>query len=228
MQIFPEYLAKLHCVRLAFHHLFREQRFSKWVADTGRQILTDLMCLGDKDPKDFITGYEAMLLHLQDPINWQRAELELNLRGVKAMTFFDVCLDFIILDAFKDLDSPPGSVMAVIQNRFLSNGFKETALSTAVWSVIKAKKRMLKFPDGFMGYFYLISEQISPLLAWGFFGPDENLKEVCQYFRNQILEFLADIFSFQKVRFTTVEELGQDVQRLMRERVSNIQTKFNA
>lgn len=168
-----EYLAKLHCIRLAFHHLFRNPSTSKWVSDTGRQILTDLMCLGDKDPKDFIVGYESMLQMLQDPINWQRAELELSQRGVKAFTFYDIALDFIILDAFKDLENPPGSVLAVIQNRFLSNGFKETALSTAVWSVIKAKKRMLKFSDGFMAYFYLISEQLSPLMAWGFFGLTE-------------------------------------------------------
>lgn len=121
-----------------------------------------------------------------------------------------------------------GSVNAVIQNRFLSNGFKETALSTAVWSVIKAKKRMLKFSDGFLAYFYLISEQISPLLAWGFFGNDENLREICQYFKNQILEFLVDIFSFQKVRYSTVEELSEDVLKLMKERVNNISVKFSA
>lgn len=96
-----EYLAKLHCIRLAFHHLFRDPIFSKWVADTGRQILTDLMCLGDKDPKDFIVGYETMLAHLEIPENWHRAEMELSLRGVKAMTFYDIALDFIILDAFK-------------------------------------------------------------------------------------------------------------------------------
>ncbi|CRL04974.1 CLUMA_CG018206, isoform A [Clunio marinus] len=221
-----EYLAKLHCVRLAFHHLFRDPMTSKWVSDTGRQILTDLMCLGDKDPKDFIVGYETMLEYLQDPVNWQRAEMELNLRGVKAMTFYDIVLDFIILDAFKDLDSPPGSVMAVIQNRFLSNGFKETALTTAVWSVLKAKKRMLTISNGFMAYFYLISEQISPLMAWGFFGSDENLKEVCYYFRNQVLEFLIDIFNFQKVRYTTVDVLSQDILKLMKERVSNINIKF--
>lgn len=53
------------------------------------------------------------------------------------MTFYDIVLDFIILDAFRDLDAPPGSVLAVIQNRFLSRGFKETALTTAVWSVLK-------------------------------------------------------------------------------------------
>lgn len=221
-----EYLAKLHCIRLAFHHLFRDVATSKWVSDTGRQILTDLLCLGDKDPKDFIVGFETMLNHLQEPVNWQRAEIELSLRGVKAMTFYDIVLDFIILDAFKDLDSPPGSVMAVIQNRFLSNGFKETALSTAVWSVLKAKKRMLKYSDGFMAHFYMITEQISPLLAWGFFGADENLKEVCQYFKNQVLEFMADIFNFQKVRYTSVEDLSEDILSLMKERVSNINIKF--
>jgi hypothetical protein len=52
-----------------------------------------------------------------------------------------------------------------------------------VWSVLKAKRRMLKFPDGFMSHFYAISEQMSPLMAWGFLGPDENLKDTCQFFK---------------------------------------------
>jgi hypothetical protein len=223
-----EYLAKLHCIRLAFHHLFRDQNKSKWVADTGRQILTDLLCLGDKDPKDFIIGYERMLSFMNEPLGWSQTELELSERGVKAMTFFDIVLDFIILDAFRDLECPPGSVLAVVNNRFLSNGFKETALTTAVWSVIKAKKRMLKFSDGFMAYFYHISEQISPLMCWGFFGNNEELKEVCHYFKSQVIDFLCDIFNFQKVRYTTVEELSEDIHRLMIERANNIQVRFNA
>lgn len=53
------------------------------MADTGRQILTDLLCLGDKDPKDFIVGYESMLHFLHDPANWQAIEQELILRHVK-------------------------------------------------------------------------------------------------------------------------------------------------
>lgn len=84
--------------------------------------------LGDKDPKDFLVGYEDMMNFLQDPSNWVSIEKELEQRNVKAMTFYDVVLDFIILDAFKDLDSPPNSVTAVVQNRFLSNGFKETVI----------------------------------------------------------------------------------------------------
>lgn len=98
----------------------------RWVADTGRQILTDLLLLSDKDPKDFLIGYEDMMNFLQDQNNWPAIQKELEQRQVKAMTFYDVVLDFIILDAFKDLDSPPASVKAVCQNRFLSNGFKET------------------------------------------------------------------------------------------------------
>lgn len=98
----------------------------QWVADTGRQILTDLLCLGDKDPKDFLVGYEDMMVFLQDTSNWPIIERELEQRSVKAMTFYDVCIDFIILDSFRDLDAPPASVTAVVQNRFLSNGFKET------------------------------------------------------------------------------------------------------
>lgn len=222
-----EYLAKLHCIRLAFQYLFKDGAIGRWVADTGRQILTDLLCLGDKDPKDFLVGYEDMLNFLHDPNNWASIERELEDRNVKAITFYDIVLDFIILDAFKDLDSPPASVIAVVQNRFLSNGFKESALTTAVWSVLKAKRRLLKYSGGFMAHFYIISEQISPLMAWGFFGPDEDLREICQYFRDQTLGFIGDIFNFQKCRYTTVEELSADIYEQMKLRVNNIGVKFS-
>ena len=44
---------------------------------------------------------------------------------VKVISFFDVVIDFILLDAFDDLENPPSSVITVTQNRWLSNGFKE-------------------------------------------------------------------------------------------------------
>lgn len=78
-----------------------------------------------------------------------------------------------------------------------------------------------------MAHFYIISEQISPLMAWGFFGPDENLRDVCHYFREQTLGFLTDIFSFQKCRYETVEDLSADIFQQMRERVNNITVKFS-
>lgn len=45
------------------------------------------------------------------------------------MTFYDVVIEFILFDAFDDLENPPSSVTAVVQNRWLSNGFKETVSS---------------------------------------------------------------------------------------------------
>lgn len=78
-----EYLAKLHCLRLAFQYLFKDDVKSRWVEDCGRQVLTDLMCLGDKDPKDFLVGYEALIEFLHDQNNWIAIEEELSLRNVK-------------------------------------------------------------------------------------------------------------------------------------------------
>jgi hypothetical protein len=125
-----------------------------------------------------------MITYVENSENWPQMEEELRDRGVcqsmssdstihqcvfnspqvQMVNFFDIVLDFILLDSFDDLDSPPSSVLTVVQNRWLSNGFKETvcssifctllmdyttsflpqALSTAVWSVLKAKRRMLK------------------------------------------------------------------------------------
>lgn len=101
------------------------------------------------------------------------------------------------------------------------------ALTTAVWSVLKAKRRMLKYSNGFMAHFYAISEQISPMMAWGFFGPNENLSEVCHYFKEQTMGFLNDIFNFQRCRYTTVEELSADIYQEMKNRVANISVKFS-
>ncbi|KAG8284582.1 mitochondrial fusion [Homalodisca vitripennis] len=87
---------------------------------------------------------------------------------------------------------------------------------------------MLKFPDGFMAHFYAISEQMSPLMAWGFLGPDENLKSICLYFREQVMGFLTDAFSFQKTRYTTVEELAEDVFSHIKLRVNNISRRLSS
>lgn len=45
---------------------------------------------------------------------------------VAYMSFFDIVLDFMLMDAFEDLENPPSSVLAVLRNRWLSDSFKET------------------------------------------------------------------------------------------------------
>jgi hypothetical protein len=64
----------------------------------------------------------------QESSNWGLTESELKDRGLRALTFYDIVLDFIFLDAFEDLEAPPASVLAVTQNRWLSNSFKVNAI----------------------------------------------------------------------------------------------------
>ena len=57
-----------------------------------------------------------------------------------------------------------------------------------MWSVLKAKRRLLKFQDGFLAHFYDISEHLSPMLAWGFLGPNQSLRDLCTFFKvNKLL-----------------------------------------
>lgn len=63
------------------------------------------------------------------------------------MTFYDIVLDFILMDAFDDLENPPSSVIAVIQNRWLSNSFKETVSPHSLTDSSKWKKNSLDTPE---------------------------------------------------------------------------------
>jgi len=42
------------------------------------------------------------------------------------MSFYDIALDFILLDSFDDIANPPTTVTAVMQNRWLTDGMKQS------------------------------------------------------------------------------------------------------
>uniref|UniRef100_A0A8C0LIC1 Mitoguardin 2 n=1 Tax=Canis lupus dingo TaxID=286419 RepID=A0A8C0LIC1_CANLU len=138
-----DFLAKLHCVRQAFEGLLEDKNNQLFFGEVGRQMVTGLMTKAEKSPKGFLESYEEMMGYALRPETWATTRLELEGRGVVCMSFFDIVLDFILMDAFEDLENPPSSVLAVLRNRWLSDSFKETALATACWSVLKAKRRLL-------------------------------------------------------------------------------------
>lgn len=213
-----DFLAKLHCVRQAFQILLLDESHRTFFMETGKQMITGIMVKANKSPKAFLESYEDMLLYTQREETWPVTQKELEGRGVVCMNFFDVVLDFILMDAFEDLESPPSSVVAVLRNRWLSDSFKETALATACWSVLKAKRRLLMVPDGFISHFYAISEHVSPVLAFGFLGPRQHLSEVCTIFKQQIVQYLKDMFDHDKVRFTSAQCLAEDILKLSHRR----------
>ncbi|XP_040338537.1 mitoguardin 2 isoform X1 [Herpailurus yagouaroundi] len=213
-----DFLAKLHCVRQAFEGLLEDKSNQLFFGEVGRQMVTGLMTKAEKSPKGFLESYEEMMGYALQPETWATTRLELEGRGVVCMSFFDIVLDFILMDAFEDLENPPSSVLAVLRNRWLSDSFKETALATACWSVLKAKRRLLMVPDGFISHFYSVSEHVSPVLAFGFLGPKPQLAEVCAFFKHQIVQYLRDMFDLDNVRYTSVPALADDILQLSRRR----------
>ena len=186
-----EYLAKLHCLREAFTLIMEKKENKDWWVDNGRTILCQLLVKSDKDPKEFLLAFEDMLEFCNEEGVEKQMEEELRSRNVKCINFYDICLDYILIDSFEDLESPPSSVLAVMKNRWLSNSFKESALQTAIWSVFQAKRRLLQYPDGFKAKFYNVSEILTPALAWAFFGPDEDLARLVNDFKEQVIAKLV-------------------------------------
>jgi hypothetical protein len=222
-----EYLGKLHCIRTAFAQIMKDDSIRDWWVENGRLILGQLIVKSDKDPKDFLLAFDDMLEFLSEDGTDAQILEELSSRNVQCMNFYDICLDYILIDSFEDLESPPSSVLAVMKNRWLSNSFKESALQTAIWSVFQAKRRLLQFPNGFKARFYNVSEILTPTLAWAFFGPDEELGRIMNDFKEQVLGFLRDMYSFHSADYKTVDSLAQSVMSLARARLDTVKRKLD-
>merc|ERR1712098_829974 len=84
----------------------------------------------------------------------------------------------------------------------------------------------LQFPNGFKARFYNVSEILTPTLAWAFFGPDEHLCQVMNEFKEQVLGFLTDIFSFSQVDFSDVASLSETVMRVALARLDLVKRRL--
>uniref|UniRef100_A0A3P9PXY1 Mitoguardin 1 n=1 Tax=Poecilia reticulata TaxID=8081 RepID=A0A3P9PXY1_POERE len=213
-----DFLAKLHCVRQACELILSDRATRMFLADTGKKILSSIIVKAQKSPKRFEEVFEELIVFLEHSDHWEDTELELASRGVRHLNFYDVVLDFILMDSFEDLENPPISIQNVINNRWLNSSFKETAVASSCWSVLKQKRQHMKVSNGFIAHFYAVCEQISPVLAWGFLGPKSSLHEFCCFFKDQVLHFLKDVFDLDKVRYSTVETLAEDMLHLLHRR----------
>ncbi|KAM4642227.1 mitoguardin 1 [Discoglossus pictus] len=213
-----DFLAKLHCIRQAFQVIILQEENRQFLMDAGRKIMSTLIVKARKNPQKFDDAYDNMMCFLKRPETWDDTEMELLSRGVKHMNFYDIVLDFILMDSFEDLENPPLSIQNVVKNRWLNSSFKETAVTSSCWSVLKQKRQQMKLTDGFFAHFYAICEQISPVLAFGFLGPRNPLHDLCCFYKDQVLYFLKDIFDFEKVRYSDVESLAEDILQSLHRR----------
>ncbi|XP_051984412.1 mitoguardin 1-like isoform X2 [Xyrauchen texanus] len=213
-----DFLAKLHCIRQACQIILCERATRAFLSDTGKNILSSIIVKARKSPKRFEEVFGEMICFLEKEDHWENTEIELSSRGVKHLNFYDIVLDFILMDSFEDLENPPISILNVVNNRWLNSSFKETAVASSCWSVLKQKRQHIKVQDGFIAHFYAVCEHISPALAWGFLGPKSSLHDFCRFFKEQVLFFLKDIFDLEKVRYSSLDTLAEDILHLLHRR----------
>ena len=84
-----------------------------------------------------------------------------------------------------------------------------------------------------MGQFYLLSEVLTPVMAWGFLGTDSATQQHCLQLKvclpepppgspvscclpaqETILHFLHTVFSLEGVRYSTASALADDILSL--------------
>ncbi|VDM37258.1 unnamed protein product [Toxocara canis] len=222
-----DFKAKVWCLRQAFNRVLSDEHNRVWLAQAGRQLIADLLRHSRKDPAPFYSAYDSMIQFLMEERNMKIVEEELKQRRVPEIGFWDVMVDFVLIDSFEDLSRPPSAVLAVTRNMFLSQSMKESTLSTVIWSMLKAKRSRLSVTNGFIAHFYDISEVISPAVTLGFLGTDEHMRELCQYFKEQTCSFIVDIFNVNRVRYTELKELADDVWMILRTRIEMVQTRLS-
>lgn len=221
-----EFCAKVNCIRGGFQTIFAKQENRDYFAQIGEYILKVLVT-SEKEQQECLAIYEDMIAFISDEANFATVNEELASRNIPILSFYDLVLDYIILDSFEDLENPPPAIVSVANQRWFGDTFKIKALQTAISIVLKHKRSKLKVLDGFFSRFYCLMERISPILAWGFFGTDSDLKLKCNFIKQAIFEVVRDFFDFDRVRYTSTHDLTIDMLTIVDIRYEDLQNKIS-
>lgn len=222
-----EFIAKAHCLRLAFAAILDNDKKRRYFTIIGRDIIEMLSIGKAYDVKECLKAYDRLIEYVSDFKNHPCLKKELEGRGIPCISFYDIVLDYIILDSFDDLEDPPSTIMTVAQNTWISAGFRETALRTAVTALLKMKRSRMMYEEGFFANFYSILDHILPVLIWGFLGSDFDLNLKCNLIKSTLLTAVKDYFNFNHCRYTNLKDLSQDILRITEDHYENLQSRLN-
>lgn len=222
-----EFVAKVHCLRQAFEQMFKSKKNCDAFTKMGEEILKALLENSTKDVTQCLAVYHRFIEYVCNKSNHELLSEEIKFRSIPFLNFYDLVIDYIIMDSFEDLDNPPQAIVAVVNNSWFGNSFKHGALQRAVEAVLKYKRSRLKMENGFFTNFYDILEFISPILAWGFLGSDNDLKLKCNLIKQAIQEVIRDYFDFNRVRYTNLTDLVEDVLIVTDIRFDDLQSKLS-
>nr|CDS33957.1 protein of unknown function DUF2217 [Hymenolepis microstoma] len=194
-----EYIGKLICVRQGFDFILSKAEPVSWLIQVGKAVACGCLLNLGSATVDFENSFLALLDYLNslhDPDSKAQFADELASKGVQALNFYDIFFDRILIDALENLSDPPQSIYTLTRNTWLSPSFKRSALDSAVWTLMAAKRKMLKYPDRFFALYYRVVETVTASLAWGFLGTDESLNIFCDAVREEVVTFLRSLFRF--------------------------------
>ncbi|KAH9414383.1 mitoguardin isoform X2 [Dermatophagoides pteronyssinus] len=223
---YNDFLAKVHCLRKAFESLFTNQDLRYRYAKIGEEILRIIMDHSLRDSNECIKAYYTFLDFVQNEDNLSTIEMEIEPRNIPLVSFYDIVLDYMLLESFDDIENPPSAVKSIISNQWLSASFREIALQTTISTVMRRKRSKLLVKDGFFEHFYRILDHLSPILAWGFLGTDDNLKFKCESVKDSTHAVVRDYFSFDRCRYTYLDDLCDDIKRVTEERFWELNNKL--
>ena len=221
-----EFIAKVDCLRKAFTLIFDDDENIGYFVSIGKDIVEVLLSHSLQDSSQCLAQFQELLEYVCDETNHASMKTEVAVRRIPGINFYDIVIDYIILESFDDSEDPPAGVMSIANNKWLSAGFRELALQTAVSAVLKIKRNRLTVENGFFSHFYNLLDHLSPILAWGFLGSDYDLKLKCNLIKETLEKLIADYFSFDRVRYTCLKDLCEDILRVTDETYDELRRKL--
>lgn len=223
-----EFLAKVSCLRNAFQDIIYDNDNSYFFIESGKEILRRIFPTNaSNDLENCLQAYDKLLDFVADETNHEDIQREISLRRIPVLSFYDLVIDYIILESLDDLENPPAMVSSIVSNTWVSSSFRQSACQKAVSTALKYKRSQLKIHDGFFAHFYSVLDFLSPTLAWGFLGSDENLQTRCEFLKETLMGLCRDYFSFDRVRYTSYEDLKSDIVTVTRERYEDLKERFS-
>lgn len=222
-----EFLAKVSCLRNAFQDIIYDNENCFFFINSGKEILKFFLAHSQHDLVNCLSAYDRLLDYVADESNHEHIQQEISTRRIPMLSFYDLVIDYIILESLDDLDSPPAMVSSIISNTWVSSKFRQSACQSAVSTALKYKRSQLKSPTGFFAHFYSVLDHLSPTLAWGFLGSDEDLQMRCEFLKENLLGLCRDYFSFDRVRYTSYSDLKSDIMTVTRERYEELTDRLS-
>ena len=222
------FIAKVDCVRKAFPRIFEDDENIEYFVAIGKEIIEILLSHSHQDSSQCLAQLQELLDYVCDESNHESMKAEVAVRRIPCINFYDLVIDYIILESFDDSEDPTSRCHVHCKQQMAVSWIPRVGSThAAVSAVLKIKRNKLTVENGFFAHFYNLLDHLSPILAWGFLGSDYDLKLKCNLIKETLERLVADYFSFDRVRYTCLKDLCEDIIRVTDDSYDELRRKLD-